>query len=380
MTKLQTGRTTDSVSSIATSRASTPRGRRTAGALRVIGGLAFVLFALIAGGVLLTPQGSLLVIGPITIFAIPVLGALADFAMPQVGERRNTWLVGGVMIAIIAVGGVALTVLAQAVVGPIDLVGVFSPDPQTAASHFTAFPFVIPLGGLFLILYFGATIVSGIPLLTKHHLRDGVLTFVGCAALALILYQTLVNWGSVPAAARAQLGLRNPGGPIEAFELAGIVISIAIWEILYLFAGGGPFATIRTGWLRIALSNVVVIGLGLATYWLLRDVLQATVPQIAEIAGMVVAGALVVGVLFALPAAGPPGTIGPLTRLFRFGLAAVVAVLTFFALQWVGMALQPTWAAGSLELWITVCGLNLIGGGVVLYCRILQPPPSGPAQ
>jgi hypothetical protein len=336
-------------------------------------GLLIMLGVFVVGGLLLSPQGALLVIGPITLFAMPVLALLADFVVPLFVGHQRRWLVAGLMPAAILGGAIVLTVLAQAIVGHIDLVGVFATDPHTGASHLTAFPFTIPLGGVLFVAYLEVAIVSGVPMLTKNRLRDGAIAFLGCATLALILYETLANWDAVPAPARSALGLRNPGGPIDALDLAGIVISIAIWQVLYLFFGGGPFSTIPAGWPRIVVSNVVVIGLGITTYWLLHYPLHASVPQIAMIAAMLVVGVLVVGLLFDRPAAGPPGTVSPLQRLIRFCLAVLVSVLTSLALRWLGTLFQPMWDAGSLELWIVISGLNLVGGSIFLYCRTLRP-------
>lgn len=343
-------------------------------------GLLIMLVMFVAGGLVLSPQGALLVVGPISLFAMPILALLADFVVPLFAGQRRRWLVAGFILAAILGGAIVLTVLAQAIVGHIDLVGVFSTDPHTAASHLTAFPFTIPLGGALFVTYLEVAIVSGVPMIAKNRLRDGAIAFLGCVIVALILYGTLANWDAIPAPARAALGIRNPGGPIDALDLAGIVISITIWQVLYLFFGGGPLSAIRAGWPHIVASNVAVIGLGITTYWLLHYPLQASVPQIAVIAAMEVVGILVVGILFDRPAAGPPGTVSSLQRLIRFCLAVLVSVLTFLALRWLGMLFQPTWAIGSLELWIAISGLNLIGGSIFLYCRILRPlldPQSG---
>jgi hypothetical protein len=379
MARLKTDNSTHSLVATTPAARALPGLRISAASLYRVGGIVFVLCAVIAGGILLTPQGALIVIGPLSLFAMPILAGLADFVVPEINKRTpHGWAVGGAMAAVIIAGAVILTVLAQIVVGHLDVVGIFSSDPAEAAGHLSAFPFTIPLGGLFFVLYLEVAIVSGVPQTTKHRLRDGALAFCGCIILALILYQTLANWSSIPAEVRAHLGLRNPGGPIDALDLAGIVISIAIWQVLYLFSGGGPIATIQKGWRRVLAANIAVIALGILTYWILRSVVQASVPQIAAFAAMVVAGVLAVGVLFGLPAAGPPDAITLSARALRFGTVAAVGAITFLALQWVGSALQPTWTTGSLDLWITICGLNLIGGGIMFYCRILRPrPPAG---
>ncbi len=231
----------------------------------------FVLVVFVAGGIVLSPQGALLVIGPISLFAMPIVASLADFVVPLLVGHERRWLVAGLLLSTIVLGAIVLAVLAQAVVGHIDLIGVFSPNPSTAASHLTTFPFTIPLGGVLFVLYLEVAIVSGVPALTRHRRRDGALVFLGCAVMALIVYLTLANWGAVPAPAQAALGLRDPGGPIDALDLAGIVISISIWQVLYLFFGGGAYRrdSHRLG-ARIVVANVVVIGLGISTYWLLR--------------------------------------------------------------------------------------------------------------
>jgi hypothetical protein len=374
MTDLRTADTPSVGSSTAIQLESSRRGLRSLDWRAIVPGLLTMLVVFVAGGLVLSPQGALLVIGPITLFAMPILALLADFVVPQLAGHQRRWLVAGLIVAAILGGAIVLTMLAQAIVGHIDLVGVFSSDPHTAASHLTAFPFTIPLGGALFVTYLEVAIVSGVPMITKNRLRDGAIAFLGCVIVALILYGTLANWDAIPAPARAALGLRNPGGPIDALDLAGIVISITIWQVLYLFFGGGPLSAIPAGWSRIVVSNVVVIGLGITTYWLLHYPLQASVPQIAAIASMVVVGILVVGLLFDRPAAGPPGTVSPLQRLIRFCLAALVSVVTFLVLRWLGMLFQPTWAIpGGLELWIAISGLNLIGGSIFLYCRILRP-------
>jgi hypothetical protein len=252
-------------------------------------------------------------------------------------------------------------------------VGIFSPEPAVAMKHLATFPFTIPLGALVFVTYLEIAIVSGVPLLTTHRVRDGILSFLGSIAAALILYQALANWASVPAGVRALIGLRNPGGPIDALDLAGILISITIWQVLYLFLGGWVLQTIGPQRQRIAISNLVVIGLGITTYGVLRGLLHASVPQIAVLAAMVVAGVIIVGILFGLPAAGPPHAMPTRRRLYRLGLAAAIALVTYLVLRWVGTALQPQWTIGSLELWMAICGLNLIGGGTMLYARILRP-------
>jgi hypothetical protein len=373
MTDLRTADAPRVGSRTAISLASSRRGLRSFDWQAIVPGLLIMLAVFVAGGLVLSPQGALLVIGPISLFAMPILALVADFVVPLYAGQQRRWLVAGIILASILGGAIVLTVLAQAIVGQIDLAGVFSTDPHTAASHLTAFPFTIPLGGALFVAYLEVAIVSGVPMITKNRLRDGAIAFLGCAALALILYETLANWDAIPAPARAALGLRNPGGPIDALDLAGIVISITIWQVLYLFFGGGPLSAIPAGWPRIVVSNVVVIGLGIITYWLLHYPLQASIPQIAVVAAMEVVGILVVGILFGRPAAGPPGMVSPLQRLIRFCLAALVSVLAFLALRWLGMLFQPTWAAGSLELWIAISGLNLVGGSIFLYCRILRP-------
>jgi hypothetical protein len=332
-----------------------------------------MLAVFVVGGLVLSPQGALLVVGPISLFAMPILASLADFVVPVFAGHQRRWLVAMLLVAAILGGAIVLTVVAQGIVGHIDLVGVFSPDPHTAASHLSAFPFTIPLGGALFVTYLEVAIVSGVPMITKNRLRDGAIAFLGCVIVALVLYGTLANWDAIPAPARAALGIRNPGGPIDALDLAGIVISITIWQVLYLFFGGGPLSAVPGRWRRIMVSNAVVIGLGLATYWLLHYPLQASVPQIAVVAAMEVVGILVVGILFGRPAAGPPGTVSRLQRMIRFCLAVLVSLLTFVTLRWLGMLFQPTWAVGSLELWIAISGLNLLGGSIFLYCRILRP-------
>ncbi len=86
----QNSQASDTVSSSVAPRLSTRQGLRSPGLPRVAVGLVFVLLLQVVGGILLTPQGALLAVGPISIFALPILGTLADFAIPQLSNRYNS--------------------------------------------------------------------------------------------------------------------------------------------------------------------------------------------------------------------------------------------------------------------------------------------------
>jgi hypothetical protein len=62
----------------------------------------------------------------------------------------------------------------------------------------------------------------------------------------------------VPAAERAAVGLRNPGGPIPAPDFGAALIAVDVWQtLLFITLRGWPVNTIsRCGFLRAtALSS-----------------------------------------------------------------------------------------------------------------------------
>jgi len=171
---------------------------------------------------------------------------------------------------------------------------------------------------------------------------------------------------------RAQIGLRNPGGPIPALNIATWLIVISLWQTLYLLLDSWPYSLITRRPLRILVANVAVILLGSATYWLGVDGIGVTGPQLAAAAAMCIAGGLLVG-----PLLQNWSIIGLTPGVARAALTAsslMVAAGLYAGLRAIGLGLSSGWTTGvPVELWMVICGLNLIGGGVLWYTRIASP-------
>ena len=53
--------------------------------------------------------------------------------------------------------------------------------------------------------------------------------------------------------------------------------------------------------------------------------------------------------------------------------AACVAAAAYLGLHRLGLATEQHWTSqASVELWMVICGLNLVGGAVPWYTRVLR--------
>ena len=118
----------------------------------------------------------------------------------------------------------------------------------------------------------------------------------GVAALALSwaigigAYFLFVNLDAVPAAERAAAGLRNPGGPVPAPDFGSALIAVGVWQALF-FIGlrGWPVNVIARSPRRLIAGNILVIVLGALTYLLLRDIAGWQPDAIGAACGCVIA-------------------------------------------------------------------------------------------
>jgi hypothetical protein len=103
----------------------------------------------------------------------------------------------------------------------------------------------------------------------------------------------------VPAAERAATGLRNPGGPVAAPDFGSALIAIGIWQtVLYIALGGWPVTVITSRPRRLLAGNALVLGLGPATYAVLRHWCHWQPGAISAVCGCVIGAALIVAMLF----------------------------------------------------------------------------------
>jgi hypothetical protein len=333
-----------------------------------LGGLllaAVVFFALALG--MGSTATSLLVLGPMSTFALAGVAMVAFWWNDWPGSRLTTPWVGLTDTVLVAAIAVVLTIAGQAVVERPDIRAVFEATPGPGVP--TTFPATLALGGAAFAAMLQMSLVcerwsfGGL-----GRIKSGVAALVLSWAIGAGAYFLFVNVDSVPAAERAAVGLRNPGGPVPAADFGTALIAVGVWQtILFIALRGWPVNTIAGRSRRRLAGNALVIGLGAATYAVLRDAAGLSPGTIGAVCGCVISAALVVAMLFegwpaALlrhPAAG---------RALTLALTAAVACVLYFALA--GYANGVRWIRATPEDWITTAALSFLGAGIILHVAI----------
>lgn len=345
---------------------------------RGLGGLvfaaaAFFILAFSAGGA----ATSLLVLGPMATFALPAVAVVALWWKDWPGTRLHLPWTGVVNTVLVVVAGVALTVAGQAVTERPDLRAVFLATPGPGVP--TTFPATLALAGAvftaMLQLYF---VCERWPLDRLGRVRAGVAALLVSWAVGAAAYFLFVNVSDVPAAARAADGLHDPGGPVPLPDFGAALIVVGVWQaVLFIALRGWPVSLITRRWIRLVTGNVLVVGLGAASYAALHDLAGLAPGAITPICGCVISAALIVELLFE----GWPATLlspGP-KRLLTLGLTAALAVVLDFALS--AYAHGVHWTRATPDDWVTTASLSFAGAGIILHVGIgLRWPFARPEQ
>jgi hypothetical protein len=329
-----------------------------------LGGLlltAVVFFALALGTG--STATALLILGPISTFALPAVAMIAFWWNDWPGSRLSVPWTGLIDTAAFIVAAIVLTIAGQAIVERPDIRAVFETAPGPAT-----FPATLPLAGA----AFAAMLQLSLPcerwpLGGIGRLRSGVVALALSWAIGIGAYFLFVNLGAVPAAERAAAGLRNPGGPVPAPDFGSALIAVGVWQALF-FVGlrGWPINVIARRPQRLIVGNILVIAGGALTYLLLRDIAHWQPDAISAACGCVIAAVLVVGMLFeGWPAARLPPAPG---RLLTFLLTAVVAVVLDRVLA--AYADGATWIRATPEDWITTAALSFLGVGIIAHVAV----------
>jgi hypothetical protein len=322
--------------------------------LRGLVGLLFVvpvtvLLSVGAGGAL----DSLILLGPIVTFALPIMAMIAFWWEDWPGSLLTRPWSGLYDTVLVVLGGVLLTVLGQLVINGLpDLIGVFAPGP----AHPGLYPDALPLaGGIFTILLQLTLVCERRPLGDLGRLWSGLAAVVLCWALGLIAWLVAVR-----------------SHAIEAESYSAWLTSIAAWQMLFYVAlRGWPFARIDRTWLRLLLANVVVIACGWGSYLLVDGVLNWPGSRITATAGTVVGCILLVTMLFeawpAIRVAPAPG------RTIAVSMAVILTALLDWLLPMLAHTLgvpQPReWS------WTTQVMLNALSTAVILHVAVWQRWP-----
>jgi hypothetical protein len=208
------------------------------------------------------PERSLLVLGPMSTFALPVIAMIAFWWEDWPGTLMRPPLTGLVDTVLVAVGGILLTVAGQAVV-----------------AHGT-----MPLAGAIFVAMLELTLVSeGWPLRRFNRFGAGLAALAAAWGIAIVLYETLVAGD----------------GLVPAGEFGAALVCIGVLQVaFYVVLRGWPFCVIKSRARRLASANLAVIAGGLVVYLALARVADLEPATISAIAGSAVAAGLVIGMLF----------------------------------------------------------------------------------
>ena len=338
----------------------------------LIVGIIWVLLSVAFGA----PQ-SLETIAASSTFWLPVLIVVAAWWHGWPGSLTKSRPGAGIVNTVIfIVAALVLTGIAQVIVGKADFGAIFH-----SGGTFPTFPFLIPLAATIFVAMLQLTFVCDRwPFERMKPIPAGLSAFVLCWAIGLLVYFTVINWDFLPAPARAAMGLRNPGGPVNALDFIAWLICLVPYQIIFFqLLSGWPFREFENKVSRLVTSNVFVVGAGWLTYLFLANVLRW--PDTTIIGAL---GTVAVGVNFSSMAFEDYPFHHEKPSMARLGLvmnALGMAFLTYFVLQAIGNALA-TWTNPPVQLWIGINSLNFIAPMVILVYAIWGrwplPPPAPP--
>jgi hypothetical protein len=328
----------------------------------LLGAVVFFALALSAG----STQASLLILGPMSTFALPVGAMIAFWWNDWPGSRLTTPWTGLIDTVLVIAASVVLTIAGQAIIERSDVRGVFEANPGPGVS--TTFPATLALAGAaFTVMLQLSLVCERWPLSGTGRLRSGIAALALSWAVGTGAYFLLVNLDTIPAAERAAAGLRNPGGPIAGPDFGSALIAVGLWQaVFFIDLRGWPVNTITRRPGRLIAGNALVIGFGALTYIVFRNLAHWQPAAIGAVCGCVISAVIVVAMLFeGWPAARlPPGP----GRALTLALTAGVAFALNRALA--SYADSVHWTRATPDEWITTAALSFIGAGIILHVGI----------
>jgi hypothetical protein len=286
-------------------------------------------------------ERSLLVLGPLSTFALPVIATIAFWWEDWPGTSLRPALCIATDTALVVAGAVITTFAGQAVVSHADVRGVF--DPAAGGRDAATFPATMPLAAAIFVTMLQLTLVTeGWPLRGLGRIRGGALALAFSWAAGAALYEALV-----------------PTAVLAGDELAAILVCIGALQVtFYVLLGGWPFDGIAPRALRLLVANAVVIAAGWVAYRVLLRAGDLTPVSIGAVGGSVVAAGLTIGMLFE----------GWLDSLLGAAATVALAALLYAGLQ--ALAHAAAWTRAEPEAWTAYAGLNAIGVAVIMHVAI----------
>jgi hypothetical protein len=320
-----------------------------------VAGIALVVPVALALGVGLgSMERSLLILGPISTFALPAIAMIAFWWQDWPGTRLRQPLTGVADTLLVVAAGVLLTIAGQAVVGHVDLRGVF--DPAAPPARVPTFPATMTLAAAIFIAMLQLTLVcERRPLRALAPIPGGLAALAIAWATGVALYELVVGTGLLA------------GG-----ELGSLLVCIGALQVTFhVMLRGWPFTGIHSVARRLATANAALLGGGAGAYLALAGLASLPPDPITAIAGSVVAGGLIVGVQFE---GWTDAVLDPArSRAAQLAAAALLSALVYLGLQ--GIAGAGSWTRAEPDEWTAYAGLNAIGVGVLLHVAIGQRWP-----
>jgi hypothetical protein len=341
-------------------------------------GLAIVTAAFWLLGMASGLEHSLLVLGPITTFALPVLAMMALWWGGWPGATMGRLTGGAVNTLLLAAAALVLTFVGQAVVGHASLEQTFGGAAPTAASVPT-FPFTMPLAAAVFVVFLQLTFVNHNWPFDKLSARAGGVAALSTSwAVGLALYLLLTNWtavvSTIPPEAVQAMGLRTPSGSLDALQFIALLLCIVMLQMVFFFVlEGYPFTKIKSRSAYLVTANAFTIIGGWLLWLVWSEALggaDQAVPTISAIAGVTVAGTLISALLFEAWPARLSGTRTPSLLVITSGVLAAVLYVVLMAI-----GDTATWTKAPVDLWVSIAGLNFIGAVVILHAVLWRRSP-----
>jgi hypothetical protein len=315
-----------------------------------------VALAVGAGG-----EGSVVVLGPLVTFALPLVAMVAFWWEDWPGTRLHPAWSGWANTALIAAGAVVLAGIGQILAGGLDPAALFSTAP--GPGHVPTFPATMPLAAAAFVAMLQLTLVGeGWPLRRLRRLPAGLVAVAVAWAVAVAMYLTLVE---IQPPAGSDVTARD--GPVPGADLAAALVVVGAWQVLfYVVWRGWPFSCIGTRAARLSCAHTAVIGGGVLTYLAGHEPLRIEPARLAAVAGCFVAGGLMAGMLW-------EGwwdrrlSFGVARAAVLFGVLASAALLTVL-LGVIADRLPLTRV--TTDEWVTHASLNAVGLSVILHVAI----------
>jgi hypothetical protein len=291
-------------------------------------------------------EGSVLVLGPLVTYSLPLVAMVAFWWEDWPGTRLPSSWSGWADTLLIAGGAVVLTALGQIVVADLDLRAMFDPSP--GPGHVPTFPATVPLAAAAFVAMLELTLVGeGWPLRGLPRVTAGAFALAASWGVALALYFAF-------AGARSQL--------------ATVLLLIGAWQALfYVACRGWPFSAITARWRRLLTAHVAVIAAGIITYVVATDALAVDLAVITAAAGCFVAAAVLLGMLLE----------GWLERPWIV-LATLVLAGALAAGLWLAAGAMR-FSRATPDDWVAHASLNAIAVSAILHVAVGRRWPFAPA-